>query len=333
VAPRTHHRSESITIVNPLPLALRHYQETLVRGMETAGLRVSVSDFPSAEARGRWWLRAISLVTQFSRSLTLTKRGSRSDVILVLWPSLGLLDVLLWAPASLRRRIRIIVHDPVPLRFSIGMDAWSGYIARVLLARFSNIELITHTRVAQDALLERFSIGSSLVLHPIDAPASSSTIGSPQIRDARVLVLGQYKPARDLGALVDLAADLRKASLNFEIVGSDWPAVAGWSVTDDFVTEDVFDRLIRESLLVVIPYRNFFQSGVATRALELGTPVVSPRHEFIEGLFGIDWPGLVEPDEPYSAGVRRVTDADSGSLFPLRARAFDKFMTSLGSLF
>jgi hypothetical protein len=45
---------------------------------------------------------------------------------------------------------------------------------------------------------------------------------------------------------------------------------------------------------VLVPYRDYYQSDVAVRAVEAGVPVVGLRHEFIVSLLGADWPGLVE---------------------------------------
>jgi hypothetical protein len=57
---------------------------------------------------------------------------------------------------------------------------------------------------------------------------------------------------------------------------------------------------------VLVPYSRFFQSGVAVRAVEVGTPVVGTRHPFLTDLLGADWPGLAASDAP-QAWLEAVT--------------------------
>ena len=49
---------------------------------------------------------------------------------------------------------------------------------------------------------------------------------------------------------------------------------------------------------MLIPYSHFYQSGVAVRALELGVPVIGPRHPFLIDLLGPDSPGFVDAGNP-----------------------------------
>lgn len=60
--------------------------------------------------------------------------------------------------------------------------------------------------------------------------------------------------------------------------------MAGWEVDDRFVPEAELDDLIRSASVVLIPYRRFFQSGVAVRCLETGTPFVGPSDSSLSDL-------------------------------------------------
>ncbi|UTT69585.1 hypothetical protein NMQ03_20870 [Arthrobacter sp. DNA4] len=53
-----------------------------------------------------------------------------------------------------------------------------------------------------------------------------------------------------------------------------------------FVPEDELDQLIADSTVILIPYKRFFQSGIAIRALEHAVPVVGRSETSLGDLFG-----------------------------------------------
>jgi hypothetical protein len=118
------------------------------------------------------------------------------------------------------------------------------------------------------------------------APATSRG-SKPVIR-----VLGQYKPDRDLDALSVVAESFGDSAV-LEVHGRGWPTVDGWSVQSHFVSEPEMDELIASSNVVLISYGRFFQSGIAIRCLEHGTPVVGPAGSSLEDLYGSNSPLLV----------------------------------------
>ena len=64
--------------------------------------------------------------------------------------------------------------------------------------------------------------------------------------------------------------------------------------------------------MLLVPYRHYFQSGIVTRAYERGVPVVAERHEYVESLYGPDWPALVDESgstADWIAAVRTVIDS------------------------
>jgi hypothetical protein len=109
-------------------------------------------------------------------------------------------------------------------------------------------------------------------------------------RKPRCLVLGQYKKARSVHLLAELARHLRAHELR--LVGRDWPPIEGWHLVPHFVAEEEVDREIASADVVLIPYEDFYQSGVLVRAFEQGTPVVTTSHEQTIALYGRDWPGI-----------------------------------------
>jgi hypothetical protein len=118
-------------------------------------------------------------------------------------------------------------------------------------------------------------------------------------------VLGQYKPARDVDALRRLARNIGP-SADLQIHGRGWPEIQGWAVRSDFVPESEMDALISSSSVVLVPYRRFFQSGVAIRCLENGIPVVGPVNTSLDELFGERSPLLVRHPDDWVRAVHRA---------------------------
>lgn len=148
-------------------------------------------------------------------------------------------------------------------------------------------------------------------------PEKRATRGGGQIV---VRVLGQYKADRDLESMRQLASD-GPSEWSYEVVGRGWPPVAGWTVIDKFVNEGDFDSYLRSSDVVVIPYNRFFQSGVAIRSLEVGTPVVGPRASSLASLVGGESEWLVD-GEPWIGAVEAAIRANSEEIYEVASRAY-----------
>jgi hypothetical protein len=98
--------------------------------------------------------------------------------------------------------------------------------------------------------------------------------------------------------------------------------VRGWAVDARFVPEAELDHLIADAKVVVIPYRRFFQSGIALRCLEQSTLVVGPRGTSLDDLLGPGSPLLVDTDEPdgWTRAIREGLDMDDSYAEGLAAR-------------
>jgi hypothetical protein len=120
-----------------------------------------------------------------------------------------------------------------------------------------------------------------------------------------VRVLGQYKADRDVAALQRLATEVPHG-WQLEIVGRGWNPVPGWHTHNRFALERELADLITSSSVVVIPYRRFFQSGVAVRCLELGVPIAGPRQSSLGALVGEDCSWLVSGDDWLTAIMSAV---------------------------
>jgi hypothetical protein len=139
-----------------------------------------------------------------------------------------------------------------------------------------------------------------------------------------VRVLGQYKPDRDVEALRQIAETLGQTA-RLEICGRGWPPIDGWSVRSEFVDEAHMSALLASSDAVLIPYRRFYQSGIAFRCLEQGTPAVGPAGSSLDEIYGPDSPLLVRgPDDwcraiSHAVSLGRAEAVEAGRIWRARA--------------
>jgi glycosyltransferase involved in cell wall biosynthesis len=215
-----------------------------------------------------------------------------STFTLVLWPAFGWLEPMLWG--GLRNDARLIVHDPIPIRRQYGQGKLARIWARRVVRRMDT-RFICHTEEAAQATALELGLRQppSVCLHPIlTMPDAPSNMRSKGTSDPIVLVAGQYKPSRDVELLSELGPRLKAKGLRPRIVGRGWPAISGWEVQDRFLSEDEFEDEVSSAAVIVIPYRKYWQSGVAIQALEREIPVVGAPTSFLLTLLGDDYPGL-----------------------------------------
>jgi GT2 family glycosyltransferase len=285
-------------VVNPLAAALHHYQAELLTVLEDADTATSVLAIPepSTGVGGRvsWLVRYLAALARAGVS----SRRSRGR-LLVVWPALGYLDLILLRAAA-GRRGSLVVHDPVPLVKAIG---YGRFARRTGVRMGAGVRVIVHSETARRALDPALPDELVSVLpHPILPLHQRPTPGTSHDSKPIIRVLGQYKPDRDLDALSVVAESFRDSAV-LEIHGRGWPAVDGWSVQPHFVSESEMDELIASSDVVLISYGRFFQSGIAIRCLEHGTPVVGPAGSSLEDLYGSNSPLLVHDLDDWPRAV------------------------------
>jgi hypothetical protein len=304
-----------VRLINPLGAALSHYTVALVRLLEDMGAVVHVETLsePSAAPYGR--LRWVSMYT---RLLASTRHAARHDeVVLVTWPVLGYWDFALIRAVVGRRTPYVVVHDPRPLARAVGYGRTSRWAAG---RRAIRAKAIVHSEVATRAIAcEADGVPTVRLPLPMFSPRNAPERSGGEVT---VRVLGRYKAARDVGALEHIAASCDPA-WQYEIVGRGWPAVTGWAVKSAFVSESEFDRLVVTSSAVVIPYRQFFQSDVALRCLEMGTPVVGPRDSSLAELLGPDSPCLVS-DGMWGSAIEAAVGSSTTEAFHVAQRLYDE---------
>ncbi|MCU1526546.1 MAG: hypothetical protein JWP75_309 [Frondihabitans sp.] len=289
-------RRRRVVLVNPLAGTLTQYTTHLARSLRASGHEVHVEHVaePSHSGGSRLsWLRSYAAAVLRARKTcrsSATQNAHRPRVI-VTWPVLGYLDLFLLRLALGRRCDSwLVMHDPQPLVRAVG---YSGVIRRTALRVMRRPALIVHSVTAHEALREQGAERHAEILPlPVNPKKPGSITGRDHNAHLTVRVFGQFKPDRDVELLARIATRVPAGS-QLEIHGRGWPAVEGWQVTDAFVPEERLDRLIATSDVVVIPYKRFFQSAVAYRCLETGTPVVGSRNSSLVDLYPSNSPLLV----------------------------------------
>jgi len=276
-------------VINPLGAALLHYENELSSVLRETGHKVSsmrlLEPSASGKHRVRWLFNYLSVLIRMRFSM----RANNSRTI-ILWPVLGYLDVAIVGLLGLRN-VSVVLHDPVPLVRSVG---YSDQARRFAAFFRKNVRIIAHSRTAREAIDGAdLNFMVDVLPHPILDTAPENHAG--RLAKPIVRVLGQYKADRDIEALRALVDDLSETA-TFEVHGRGWPAISGWKVVEGFVDEARLDELLAESSAVLIPYKRFFQSGIAVRALEAGTPFVGPKDSVLAEMVGKDSALLVDAD-------------------------------------
>lgn len=276
-------RVGSVVLYNPLPRALHHYECQLKANIIAAGITVSIHREDASVERAR---NSRALIPAIRAASAPFGRSPEGALMLVLWPQFAAVEPILWHFRN--RPTALIIHDPIPLRRTIG----AGHLARSIgrLGVGGQVELVTHTPAAASEVAKQYGTPLPMV---IPHPATERRRSAVSKDRSRVLVAGMWKPSRDVALLRRIGPALRSAGYRPTLLGEGWPIMEGWEVlSNSFVDEMTLEEGIASSACLLLPYRYYYQSGVAIRALELCTPVVGRRHPFLASLLGVDWPGF-----------------------------------------
>ncbi|MEK0153956.1 glycosyltransferase [Arthrobacter oryzae] len=270
----------TVIVVNPLGGALAHYTEALTELLRATGAdvkRLEVNEPSiSGSSRFRWVGEYLNMLRQARRAAS----GSKDSVVLLTWPVFGFLDLLI-VKVLCGKDSAIVYHDPKPLVRSVGSGRITGWLMRFLPGK---PRVIVHSQQAKAAMESVVTI-LDVIMHPMFRPPARRPDEKVDAALKVIRVLGQYKQDRDVDVLRSLAAALGHG-FSLEIVGRGWPAVPGWLVDARFVPEEELALLARTSDVILIPYKRFYQSGIAVRAVECGTPVVGRARTSLADVFG-----------------------------------------------
>lgn len=286
---------ERLRIVNPLPQALGYYATQLEETFQRIGVRVGPTLGHAVErGEGNSALR----MAWGSIANLASLRGGPSVQI---WPSLGLVEGRLWSSNDF-----VVFHDPVPIRHQHGYGKLAAALARAPRSMGAGPTLVAHSVDAADETRKLFpSSRIELAYLPVctNPQSAAGQGGDPP----RVLVAGQYKPTRDVDLLGELGHLLAASGFKPTILGRGWPEISGWSIRSEFVSEEELERQISGAAVLLLPYTRYFQSGIALRALEMGTPIVLARNSFAAHVIG-DAPGLFNPGDGAEAVAQTIRD-------------------------
>lgn len=312
-----------VVVVNPLGGTLHHYTEALRQLLIDAGGTVEVISFDEPSVRGtrraRWLLHYIAVLA----GVVLRSRPRSHSRMVVTWPVLGYWDFLFLAVVRATGiRPTVVLHDPEPLVHAVGYSKAPRKLARLL---FPNSGLIVHSQAAQ-VVVDANGMGGMTSVLPHPVLRELLTFTGP--RSEAVRVLGQYKPDRDVRILESIGHAAGQDAV-LEIWGRGWPRVEGWDVHEGFVSEERLNELIHTSSAVVIPYRRFYQSGIAIRALECGVPFVGPQDSSLSDLYD-STTGLLVSSQGASDGaswwsaIRRARSMSAQDLERAAQSAFER---------
>lgn len=294
-----------LQLVNPLPKALGHYETSLIQILTGAGVSVHRIDSPASEmASGgvHQKLRRSLDIAKWRRDVTSLDSGSD---VLAIWPAFANLDPLTWRGDS---RTALIWHDPKPLRPTLGSGRFLAALGSMAQRR-KQISIFVHTERARVDLEELGFSVSATVPHPF---AVREGLAPQRVPERRVVVAGQYKPARDMALIGELGWRLRKAGYRPLIVGRGWPKMEGWDVDSRFLPEAELDNVLASATAVLLPYAHVYQSGIAIRAAEIGVPVVGYASTNVSEVYGPDWIGLVPEQGSTAQDWITVIDRTAG---------------------
>lgn len=295
---------KSILIQNPLGFALSHYQLEVCSILKSLQIKCNVFSQPepaqSENSRIKW---------AYKNYISVYKNSKKNECVLVLWPILGYFDLVLLPLVSHRRPIIWIIHDPKPLTRALGYGHAIKYIAS-LVTNLKYFNIFVHSQHSINFLPMRFREKVTVLPHPILAETKNV---SPRLanKKRRIRVVGQYKCDRDISMLKEIAQEKFGQSIKLEIYGRNWPKIAGWHVKSGFLSEDEFEDIIRESDLVIIPYRFFFQSGVAIRCLEARVPFMISVNQYSKKLLEGYEQFLLEGDIKFKINSLLAENQDS----------------------
>lgn len=274
-----------VRIYSPLHKVSEHFVERLIESLDNC--HVSTVRLPSrnGEVGGDRRAKALALAAHVWNVRRHVRSGGPN---VVAWPLLGWWEVPLWRHRT--HTTLIAMHDPEPLVTQNGLSPQAAERAARLCGS-AWPQLVTMSPEAHVITAKYFGDERvHLAPHPMRAP----DLRAAEPGKDTVLVLGQYKPARDLDVMAAIAPTLRAGGWQPTVAGRGWPAIPGWRVIDRFMSEDEFEQLLASAAVVLLPYRYYFQSGVALRALEAGVPVVGRRTGFLLSVLGPEFPGGVD---------------------------------------
>ena len=256
--------------------------------------------------------------------------GARPPVFHILWNSkIQLFDrtLLMLYYRLLGKRVALTAHNVNQAKRD-SVDSWRNRITLRIQYHLAN-HIFVHTQKMKAELVKDFAVADELVTvirHPINdafpntgmAPSEAKLRIGLRKSDKAILCLGRIKPYKGieylLPAFEKLAADDERYRLiiagevqkgNEKYLDSLLLAVPPEIRADqiilktEFIPDEDMEVYLKAADVLVLPYKDIFQSGVLFLGYSFGLPVIvtdvgSFREEIVEGKTGY----LCKPEDP-----------------------------------
>ncbi len=228
-----------------------------------------------------------------------------------------------YAALGLCLRVALMLHDPEP---HSGEDERRG--AQKLRAKLWNAivppaaELMSACLIVHsDRLLEQVRpllrrVPTGVVAHG----AAMASAPAPVPRERRLLLFGRLEAYKGVDTALEAFGRLPAELSDVELIVAGRGPLArlgdgqrNVQVRDEYVPDSELDALLRDSRLVLLPYKDATQSGVGLHAVERGVPCVVSAVGGLPELVEDVRPSLVvAPEDPQGLADSIVANIDHG---------------------
>ncbi len=272
--------------------------------------------------------------------------GARPRVFHILWNSkVQFFDriLLMLYYKALGKKIALTAHNVNQARRD-SRDTWLNRITLRIQYHLAD-HIFVHTQRMKEELLNDFAVADQFVTvirHPINNAFPDTSLTSSQAKsrlglcesDKAILCIGKIKPYKGIELLLPAFQELVSGDQHYRLIiagevqkGHDkyldvlmqaMPAEIEKDriiLKTQFIPDEEMEIYLKAADVLVLPYKDIFQSGVLFLGYSFGLPVIvtdvgSFREEIVEGKTGY----LCKPGDPADL-ARAIADYFSSSLY------------------
>lgn len=239
----------------------------------------------------------------------------RKDVFIYQSFGLRFIDIIFISIFVLSKRSFVLVHDVFEITNS--KEKYTGKKFKIQQWVYNHLirNIICHSQIAVDMIREKTSFAGNLILFPhfpyrFDKSYNEANIPDEikkSIVDGKVnyLMFGQLRESKGVDYIVDAMPYLKdNERINVVIAGSDkgklitgWNAPANVKMILRYITEEEENFLFCNCDVVLIPYKEVYQSGVMETIVNFRKPaILSDIRAFRE--FNAEYPSFAKIFKP-----------------------------------
>lgn len=252
-------------------------------------------------------VKGLNVITNYFLLLWILLRG-RYDVVHFQWLALlekSSIESFFIKIISKRSKIVFTAHNLYPHSIDIARDSKGAIYYKKNFLRIDKYisQYIVHTEKSKDDLSSEYYIDKkriSVCIHGIFTPEKITKTAERDDNRLRICMFGSQNVYKGTDLLVSAISKLTEsyrdrirvtiAGLSSDYRDSEWPLIAkklGVVWEDKLLSEEELDSLIRNSDILVFPYRIISQSGALLLALSYCKPIIaSDLPQFKETLDG-----------------------------------------------